>query len=35
MKKILSLIKKGILSYFELVSKNPYNIPTGTIPLGI
>lgn len=34
MKKILSLIKKGVNAYLKALAKCPYT-PTGTIPLGI
>ena len=34
MKKILSLIKKGINDYLNALAKCPY-APSGTIPIGI
>ena len=34
MKKILSLIKKGVNAYLNALAKSPYT-PTGTIPFGI
>lgn len=34
MKKILSLIKKGIKAYLNALAKCPY-APSGTIPIGI
>ena len=34
MKKILSLIKKGVNAYLNALTKCPYT-PTGTIPFGI
>ena len=34
MKKILSLIKKGVNAYLNALAKSSY-IPSGTIPAGI
>lgn len=34
MKKILSLIKKGVNAYLNVLAKYPYT-PSGTIPTGI
>lgn len=34
MKKILSLIKKGVKAYLNALAKCPY-VPSGTIPVGI
>ena len=34
MKKILSLIKKGVKAYLNALAKCPY-APSGTIPVGI
>nr|DAG87842.1 MAG TPA: hypothetical protein [Crassvirales sp.] len=34
MKKILSLIKKGVNAYLNALAKYPYT-PSGTIPTGI
>ena len=34
MKKILSLIKKGVNAYLNALAKCPYT-PSGTIPVGI
>ena len=34
MKKILSLIKKGVNAYLNALAKYPHT-PTGTIPVGI
>ena len=34
MKKIFSLIKKGVNAYLDALAKCPYT-PSGTIPVGI